>query len=104
MNLHGDLMINLNALFGGYNPNRVYEIIPYILSVSYTHLDVYKRQVNIHPTKTEIKFENEQAIWQRLSASVKESLGKFSEMCIRDRYFSLCCRGLCARRSGIDAC
>ena len=30
MNLHGDLMINLNALFGGYNPNRVYEIIPYI--------------------------------------------------------------------------
>ena len=30
MNLHGDLLINLNALFGGYNPNRVYEIIPYI--------------------------------------------------------------------------
>ena len=30
MNLHGDLMINLNALFGGYNPNRIYEIIPYI--------------------------------------------------------------------------
>ncbi|WP_279187665.1 OmpA family protein, partial [Bacteroides acidifaciens] len=30
MNLHGDLMINLNTLFGGYNPNRVYEIIPYI--------------------------------------------------------------------------
>lgn len=34
--------------------------------------------VNIHPTKTEIKFENEQAIWQILSAAVKESLGKFS--------------------------
>ena len=30
MNLHGDLMLNLNALFGGYNPNRVYEVIPYI--------------------------------------------------------------------------
>lgn len=30
MNLHGDLLINLNALFGGYNPDRVYEIIPYI--------------------------------------------------------------------------
>lgn len=30
MNLHGDLMVNLNALFGGYNPDRVYEIIPYI--------------------------------------------------------------------------
>ncbi len=34
--------------------------------------------VNIHPTKTEIKFENEQPIWQILSASVKEALGKFS--------------------------
>lgn len=31
--------------------------------------------VNIHPTKTEIKFENEQPIWQILSASVKEALG-----------------------------
>ena len=34
--------------------------------------------VNIHPTKTEIKFENEQAIWQILSAAIKESLGKFN--------------------------
>ena len=34
--------------------------------------------VNIHPTKTEIKFENEQAIWQILSAAVKESLGRFN--------------------------
>lgn len=34
--------------------------------------------VNIHPTKTEIKFENEQSIWQILSAAVKEALGKFN--------------------------
>lgn len=34
--------------------------------------------VNIHPTKTEIKFENEQPIWQILSAAVKETLGKFN--------------------------
>lgn len=34
--------------------------------------------VNIHPTKTEIKFENELPIWQILVASVKESLGRFS--------------------------
>lgn len=34
--------------------------------------------VNIHPTKTEIKFENEQAIWPILMASVKEALGKFN--------------------------
>ncbi len=34
--------------------------------------------VNIHPTKNEIKFENEQAIWQILEAAVRESLGKFN--------------------------
>lgn len=34
--------------------------------------------VNIHPTKTEIKFEEERAIWQIVHASVRESLGKFS--------------------------
>jgi DNA mismatch repair protein MutL len=34
--------------------------------------------VNIHPTKTEIKFENEQPIWAVLLAGVKESLGKFN--------------------------
>jgi len=34
--------------------------------------------VNIHPTKTEIKFENEPSIWQILSAAVKEALGKFN--------------------------
>lgn len=34
--------------------------------------------VNIHPTKTEIKFENELPIWQIISAAVKETLGKFS--------------------------
>jgi len=34
--------------------------------------------VNIHPTKNEIKFENEQAIWQILEAAVRESLGRFN--------------------------
>lgn len=34
--------------------------------------------VNIHPTKTEIKFENEMPIWQIVSAAVKETLGRFS--------------------------
>lgn len=34
--------------------------------------------VNIHPTKNEIKFENEQAIWQILVAAVRESLGRFN--------------------------
>ena len=34
--------------------------------------------VNIHPTKTEIKFADEQTIFQILMASVREALGKFS--------------------------
>ena len=36
--------------------------------------------VNIHPTKNEIKFEDEQAIWQILVAAIKESLGRFNGM------------------------
>jgi len=34
--------------------------------------------INIHPTKTEIKFEDERSIWQILMASVRESLGRFN--------------------------
>ena len=44
----------------------------------YMEVDPSSIDVNIHPTKTEIKFENEQAIWQILSAAIKESLGKFN--------------------------
>ena len=44
----------------------------------YFEVDPANIDVNIHPTKTEIKFENEQAIWQILSAAIKESLGKFN--------------------------
>jgi len=32
--------------------------------------------INVHPTKTEIKFENDRDIWQIIHASVRESLGK----------------------------
>ncbi len=34
--------------------------------------------VNIHPTKSEIKFENEKPIWDILTAAVREGLGKFN--------------------------
>ncbi|MDE5799882.1 MAG: DNA mismatch repair endonuclease MutL [Paramuribaculum sp.] len=34
--------------------------------------------VNIHPTKNEIKFEDENGIWQILNAAVRESLGRFN--------------------------
>lgn len=34
--------------------------------------------INVHPTKTEIKFEDERSIWQIMNASVREALGKNS--------------------------
>lgn len=53
------------------------EQVPYFLYFDVNPNDI---DVNIHPTKTEIKFENEQAIWQILMASVKESIGMFNEV------------------------
>ncbi|MCD8260282.1 MAG: DNA mismatch repair endonuclease MutL [Bacteroides sp.] len=44
----------------------------------YLEVDPASIDINIHPTKTEIKFENEQAIWQVIAAVVKETLGKFN--------------------------
>ncbi len=44
----------------------------------YMEVDPQTIDVNIHPTKTEIKFENEQPIFQILMASVREALGKFN--------------------------
>lgn len=40
--------------------------------------------VNIHPVKTEIKFENEQVVWQILMAAVRDAVGKFSEVTTLD--------------------
>ncbi len=44
----------------------------------YLEIDPSTIDINIHPTKTEIKFEEEQSIFQILKASVKEALGKFN--------------------------
>ena len=40
--------------------------------------------INIHPTKTEIKFDDEHAIYAMLRASVKHSLGQFSIVPVLD--------------------
>lgn len=51
--------------------------VPYFI---YLTVDPANIDVNIHPTKTEIKFENEQAVWQILTAAVKDSIGRFCEV------------------------
>ena len=66
------------AVSGAYErllPNG--EQIPYFIYFDVPAGDI---DVNIHPTKTEIKFENEQTIWQILSAAIKEAIGKFHDI------------------------
>ena len=51
------------------------ESVPFFLcfDVAPSRIDV-----NIHPTKTEIKFEDESSLWKIISAAVKEALGRFN--------------------------
>ena len=51
------------------------EQIPFFLclDVEPDHIDV-----NIHPTKTEIKFEDEQILWKIIAAAVREALGRYN--------------------------
>ena len=53
------------------------EQVPYFI---YFDVAPENIDVNIHPTKTEIKFEGEQAIWQILHACVKEAVGLFNDI------------------------
>ncbi len=53
------------------------ETVPYFIYFEVNPEDI---DVNIHPTKTEIKFENEQTIWQILLAAVKDSIGRFNDV------------------------
>ncbi|MBO5499325.1 MAG: DNA mismatch repair endonuclease MutL [Bacteroidales bacterium] len=57
-----------NLIPEGYTP-------PYII---YLEIDPQSIDVNIHPTKTEIKFEDDSVVFQILYACIKEVLGKNS--------------------------
>ncbi len=58
--------------FSGLVPDG--EQVPYFL---YLTIDPANIDVNISPTKTEVKFENEPSIWQIINAGIRESLGRF---------------------------
>lgn len=51
------------------------EQVPFFLCFD---VDPSRIDVNIHPTKTEIKFEDEQILWKIIAAAVRESLGRFN--------------------------
>lgn len=51
------------------------EQVPFFLSLD---VDPSRIDVNIHPTKTEIKFEDEASLWKIICAAVRESLGRFN--------------------------
>lgn len=53
------------------------EQIPYFIYFTVNPMDI---DVNIHPTKTEIKFENEQTVWQILTAAVRDAVGMFNDV------------------------
>ncbi|WP_297831649.1 DNA mismatch repair endonuclease MutL [uncultured Rikenella sp.] len=62
------------AVVNGYN-----KLLPYGYTPSYyiyIEVDPSRIDVNIHPQKTEIKFEEEQALWQMLASAVGRSLGR----------------------------
>ncbi len=67
--LHNAIVDAFESLLpAGYNPS-------YFL---YLEIDPSKIDINIHPTKTEIKFEDEALIFTILRAAVKHALGQFN--------------------------
>ena len=46
----------------------------------YFEVDPATIDINIHPTKTEIKFEDERTAWHMIQASLREAMGKFNLM------------------------
>ena len=46
----------------------------------YFEVDPATIDINIHPTKTEIKFEDESTAWHIIQASLREAMGKFNLM------------------------
>lgn len=63
----------VSSAFDGLMKDKAYP--SYFL---YLQVDPKSIDINIHPTKTEVKFDNEHAIYSILRSSVKHSLGQFN--------------------------
>lgn len=63
----------IQSAFEGLIPEKTHPIYFIFLTVDPARIDV-----NIHPTKTEIKFEEERFIYSILHSTIRESLGKFN--------------------------
>jgi len=63
----------VQSAFDGMIPSKKFP--PYFL---YFEVPTESIDVNVHPTKTEIKFENRQEIYSMLRASIKQALGQFN--------------------------
>ena len=70
---HGYFAKAVSEAYGNIIPQG--EQVPFFLCLD---VDPSRIDVNIHPTKTEIKFEDEPALWKIISAAVRESLGRFN--------------------------
>jgi DNA mismatch repair protein MutL len=62
----------VNAAYEGLIPSDEFPL--YAL---YLNVDPAKVDVNVHPTKTEVKFEDEKHIYNLVKASVRKALGNF---------------------------
>lgn len=62
------------AVVNGYGKLITAEQYP--IFFIYIEVEPSKLDVNIHPTKSEVKFEDEHAIWQVLSSSIRQTIGK----------------------------
>ncbi|MEJ7778619.1 MAG: DNA mismatch repair endonuclease MutL [Daejeonella sp.] len=61
--------------------NAYEEVLPndsYPLYVLFIDIDPSKIDINVHPTKTEIKYQDEKAIYAIIRSAVKRSLGKYN--------------------------
>lgn len=77
------LFVNNRFMKHGYFHKAIMQAYDEILPADYFpsyflffETDPASIDINIHPTKTEIKFEDERSIWQILHAATREAIGK----------------------------